>query len=98
MDMVDLEKLNKKLNYTKNILGKINKESLKSEEISRNNARRSLVSKHKIQKGQCIELDDLTWKRPASGISPMKIDSIIGMRAKIDIIEDTVITKELLVK
>ena len=37
------------------------------------------------------ELSDLTFKRPASGISPSEIDLVIGRITKSDIEEDSII-------
>ena len=35
---------------------------------------------------------DLTWKRPAHGISPRNFDEVLGMRARRDLAEDTVLS------
>ncbi|MBR4742019.1 MAG: N-acetylneuraminate synthase family protein [Desulfovibrio sp.] len=66
--------------------------SLPSEEPARLHARRSLVAKRAIKANACINSDDLTWKRPAHGISPRFYDEVLGMRARHDIPEDTVLT------
>jgi N,N'-diacetyllegionaminate synthase len=47
-------------------------------------ARKSIVAKTKIKKGEVFSSENLTTKRPGSGISPMKWDSIIGKVAKRD--------------
>ncbi len=60
-------------------------------EISRLNARRSLVAARKINKGSVIRAVDLTWKRPAHGISPKDIRLVAGKTAKEDIWEDQVL-------
>lgn len=86
MDMDDLKKFNKNLDEILTIIGDEKVHALSSEEISRDNARRSLVAKQDIPKGKTIEYDDLTWKRPASGISPRLIDEVIGMKT-VSIIE-----------
>ena len=70
---------------------------LPSEEPARQNARRSLVAARSIAKGAVIAPEDLTWKRPAHGISPRNYDEVLGMRAAADIAEDTVLTWALLV-
>ena len=44
-----------------------------------------------IPKGKIIEEGDLTFKRPAHGISPRSIDDLIGKEASNDINEDTVL-------
>ena len=45
-------------------------------------ARKSIVAKKQIKKGEKLSEDNLTVKRPGSGISPMKWDKIIGNYAK----------------
>jgi len=47
-------------------------------------ARKSIVAKKKIKKGEVFSSKNLTTKRPGSGMSPMKWDSIIGKVAKHD--------------
>lgn len=81
MDVEDLKKFNKNLDEILTIVGDEKVHALPSEGISRENARRSLVAKQDIPKGKTIEYDDLTWKRPASGISPRLIDEVIGKKA-----------------
>ncbi|MDO5536707.1 MAG: N-acetylneuraminate synthase family protein [Desulfovibrionaceae bacterium] len=66
--------------------------SLPSEEPARKNARRSLVAARAIAAGSVLSENDLTWKRPASGISPRCIDEVVGLRARRDIDEDTVLS------
>ena len=51
---------------------------------------RSVASKD-IKKGDIIKRDDLTFKRPASGISPKFIDDIVGRRAFCNISEDDIL-------
>ncbi len=59
-------------------------------------ARKSIVSSCRIEKGTTIHADMLTCKRPGNGIYPEFMDFVIGSVAKIDIAEDTVVTKEML--
>lgn len=91
MDMHDLKKFNTQLDEIICFVGDENVYSLDSENISRANARRSLVAKRAIPKGKVVEYDDLTWKRPASGVSPRDIDILIGKTAMEDVNEDEVI-------
>lgn len=95
MDKVDLKKFNNLVDHTFEMLGEFDKRPLKSEEISRRNARRSLVANRSIPKGKMIEKDDLTWKRPAHGISPADIQSILGKESVTDIEEDTILQYEM---
>ena len=69
---------------------------LLDEQLSRDNARRSLVALTTINKGEVIMLSHLTWKRPASGISPSDIDQVIGKKAIVKIIDDDVIKWDML--
>jgi N-acetylneuraminate synthase/N,N'-diacetyllegionaminate synthase len=43
-------------------------------------ARRSLVAARRLEAGQMISLQDLSAKRPGTGISPMEVDRILGRR------------------
>lgn len=54
-------------------------------------ARKSIVAKCGIEKGEIFSEKNLTTKRPGSGISPMKWDEIIGQIAKKDYKEDDLI-------
>jgi sialic acid synthase SpsE len=56
--------------------------------------RRSLVSTRNIHEGEIIEKEDITLKRPGTGIKPEHIDVVIGRTAKEDIRENRVITWE----
>lgn len=51
-------------------------------------ARKSIVAKTKIKKGELFTEDNLTTKRPGNGLSPMLWDNIIGTTAKKDFYED----------
>lgn len=63
---------------------------------ARKYARRSIVSSRHIPKGKIISPDDITYKRPGTGISPALVDIVIGREAKIDIEEDQPITWEMI--
>lgn len=54
-------------------------------------ARRSIVAKCDIKKGDIFTEQNLTCKRPATGISPMKWDEIIGQIAQRDFSADEII-------
>lgn len=71
--------------------------SLDTESAARANARRSLVSNGRIAKGSVITRQMLTFKRPGTGISPDKIESVIGCVAACDIEDDTILKENMLV-
>ena len=77
------------------LLGDQKKISLPSEIEAKKNARRSLVAIRNIQKGVEIRAEDLTWKRPANGISPKYIDEVIGQTPVVDIKEDQILSWEM---
>jgi len=96
MDKEDLKLYRDNLERMFEILGTFQVEALLDEEPARQNARRSLVAKRFIPKGKIIENTDLTFKRPAHGISPKFIDEIIGKRTSVDINDDDVLQWNLL--
>jgi len=51
-------------------------------------ARKSIVTKTKIKKGDTLNDKNLSIKRPGSGISPMRWDNIVGTKAKKNYNED----------
>ena len=55
-------------------------------------ARRSIVAKRDIKQGEIFSEENITCKRPATGISPMLWDKIIGKTATKDFSEDEIIT------
>jgi len=91
MDKEDLKLLRKNLERTFEILGSFKVEALEDEILARENARRSLVASRMIPCGKIIEESDLTFKRPAHGISPKFIDEVVGKRALHEIEEDSVL-------
>lgn len=96
MDMHDLKRFHDRMHKLLILLGSELRQPLASEEISRGNARRSLVSTRFIPAGRAIVPDDITWKRPGRGIDPRNYDQVIGKVTRQDISEDTVLTWGLL--
>jgi len=97
MDKHDLRKFRDKWIYVNDLLGGYKITALESEEPARKNARRSLVAATDIPKGKIISDSDLTWKRPAHGISPSNLKQVIGMKAADNIESDTVLKWNLLI-
>jgi len=94
MDKKDLKLFRENLKRTFEILGSFKVEALEDEEPARQNARRSLVANTDIKKGEIVTKEMLTFKRPASGISPKFIDEVVGKKASRDIKEDEVLKWE----
>ena len=60
----------------------------------RKNMRRSIVTVRDIVAGEIIQSNDLYAKRPGIGIAPNRIYTIIGKKAKKDLLADTIIMPE----
>ena len=54
-------------------------------------ARKSVVAKRRIEKGETFSEENITTKRPGTGISPMHWNDILGKKAKRDFEEDDLI-------
>jgi N,N'-diacetyllegionaminate synthase len=67
---------------TEKALGSSIKEPSSSESININIARKSIVASQSIKKGEKLSSENITTKRPGTGISPMEWDEIIGTFAK----------------
>jgi len=59
-------------------------------------ARKSIVAKKAIKKGEIFTEENITVKRPGTGINPMKWYEILGKAADNDYIEDQIISKDIL--
>ena len=78
-------------NIEKAIGGSGLKEVSKSEAKNKPIARKSIVAATDIKKGDIFTPENLTVKRPGTGISPMQWDEVIGKEAKRDFQEDELI-------
>ena len=96
MDKDDIKHFTCKMDEAYSLGGQQTKKPLKTEGISRQNARRSLVSVGTIKKGEELTKENLTWKRPAHGISPKDIEQVIGRKAIVDIADDTLLQWNML--
>jgi N,N'-diacetyllegionaminate synthase len=72
-------------------LGNGNKVVTQSELLNIPIARKSLVAMVSISRGELFSASNIDAKRPGTGISPMKIDEVIGQSAKRDFIEGELI-------
>jgi sialic acid synthase SpsE len=67
------------------------KEVTPSEWKNRAAARKSIVARTMIRRGELFSAENLTVKRPGTGLSPMLWDSVLGQPAKRDFQEDELI-------
>lgn len=54
-------------------------------------ARKSIVAKHAIKKGELFSVDNITTKRPGTGVSPMYWHDVLGKSASRDFEDDELI-------
>ena len=69
---------------------------LDTEAAARKNARRSIVSATDIPKGTLLTEEMLTYKRPGTGISPVRMPELLGKAALVDIPEDTILQEQMI--
>ena len=92
LDHKDLSKFIKKISFLRKIIKKTNgRPLLQGENISRKNARRSIVTLGKISKGQKLSYKNLIMKRPGTGISPISLKKIIGKVVKKNLKDDHIL-------
>jgi len=94
MDVNDLKEFRKNIELLSEILSKNEKNYLQCEEISRKQARRSIVLSRNMKEDEIIEEKDLMVKRPGTGISPQRFYEIIGKRIVKDLKEDHILEEK----
>jgi sialic acid synthase SpsE len=77
----ELSKMIESIRQVEQAIGSPLKQPSRSELKNMISVRKSLVASKFIEKGAQFSLDNVTTKRPGSGISPMRIDEIIGRTA-----------------
>jgi N,N'-diacetyllegionaminate synthase len=88
------DELKTMINAIRNIekaLGSGIKKPSPSELKNKHIARKSIVALRDIKKGEFLSEDNITIKRPGSGISPMRWDEIVGQIATKDYHKDELI-------
>lgn len=73
-------------------LGTSDKKPTKSELHNSILVRKSIVASQPIKSGETFSENNITTKRPGTGISPMLWESVIGKKANKDFLEDEIIT------
>lgn len=76
----DLKTLKNRCNLINEAMGSGVKKVLACEVKARKYARRSIVSRSNFQKGHKIQIKDLDFKRPGTGINPKEVKKILGKK------------------
>jgi N,N'-diacetyllegionaminate synthase len=79
------------IRHVEQALGDGIKRPTASEQKNISVARKSIVAAKPIKAGELLTADNLTVKRPATGISPMRWDEVVGQAAKQDFDVDVLI-------
>ena len=89
----EFKRLVKKIRTTEVVIGTRKKVFSKNEINVKKMARKSIVTKKNITKGEIISLKNICFKRPGTGISPMNFRSVVGKKAKVNLDRNKVIKK-----
>ena len=87
----ELKQMTESIRHIEKALGRSEKEPTESEKKNISVARRSIVAGRKIKKGELLTEENITTKRPGTGISPMLWTQVIGTKAIRDFEEDELI-------
>lgn len=87
----ELAEMVKSIRNIEKALGNGDKTPSPSEIKNKAVARKSIVAKRKIYKDEILTEDNVTVKRPGTGISPMKWNKVLGTNAIRDFDEDEII-------
>ena len=91
----EMKRMVQEVRLVEKMLGKKELFVKESEKETRMMARRSVIAKVNIPKGKRITKEMLIIKRPGTGLAPKEIYNIIGKKAKVNIKEDTLLTKQM---
>ncbi|MCZ0717296.1 N-acetylneuraminate synthase family protein [Aerococcus kribbianus] len=95
MDPEDMKVLKQGLDFQMQISGSTEID-IESQSAARQNARRSIVLTQAVKAGHQLRREDLTFKRPGTGLSPEHVEEVIGKIIKEDLDEDTILQADML--
>ena len=87
----ELESMVKAIRNVERAMGSPRKVPTLAEEEMKKVARKFLVASRQIKKGEFFTTENIVAKRAGSGLSPMELDNIIGMKSKQDFSPDEII-------
>ena len=91
LDPTELKQMVRAIRNIEKAIGNGLKEPSSSELANKAVARKSIVASRDIEQGEVLSEENLTTKRPGTGISPMKWYEVIGKVASRDFSEDEMI-------
>ncbi len=96
MDKKDLKTFRLNWSRIESLIGSSRKIDVPAERAARRDARRSIIVTRDLPAGHRLQPEDLTFKRPAHGISPKYWDEVIGKILFVDVKEDDILRWEML--
>ena len=96
----EIESLREELDFIKRIIGSESSKRIinKSEEPVKIYGRRSIFAKENINENEKVTYNNITYLRPGTGISPMNINGIVGLKALTKIEKGVMIDYSMLKK
>jgi len=94
LEPTELIKMISSIRNTEILLGSSEKKPTKVELDNLAVARKSIVAKSNIKKGELLSQENMTTKRPGSGLSPMAWNDLINTKAVKDFQKDELIIKK----
>ena len=91
LNPIELQQMVEAIRNIEQAIGNGLKEPSSSEMANKGVARKSIVASRSIKQGEVFSEENLTTKRPGTGISPMKWYEVIGKVAPRDFSEDEII-------
>ena len=91
LEPVELKRMVSSIRNIEKAMGDGLKKPSKSEEANILVVRKSIVAHRHISKGEILTSENLSVKRPGTGISPMEWDNVIGQKASLDFAPDDLI-------
>lgn len=95
-DVKDMQEIVKNINTARMMMGTYGVRSpMPQEARTRMYARRSVAAEKDIKAGEILTLENISCKRPGTGVSAKYFKEFLGKKAKVDIPFDTLISREM---
>jgi len=94
-DPAEFAALVREIRDTELVLGSAEKVPCEVERKNSIGMRRSIAARRAITAGETLTRDMLSFKRPSTGISPVRLDDLLGCTAQCDIPADALLTWEM---
>ena len=86
------------IRITETTLGKYEKTLQNEELLNKDKLRKSLVAAKKIKKGKFLTEEDITAKRPGTGICPSDFKNYLGKKILVDLDENTPLEEAMFIE